>query len=76
MDATHTGLSDETSRDVTIEYGTTLDNIAFCDRMFDKDGAETTDPVAAIEVEQYGELINVEPGGFFRVLVRVDGNGI
>jgi len=72
--STHTGLRDGTNRDVTIEYGTAAANIDFVERMFDEYGAETTDPVAAVEVERDGELIKVVPGGWFRVLVRVDSN--
>ena len=76
MTATHTGLRDGTNRDVTIEYGTTMANVDFVDRMFDEHGAETTDPVMAVEVERDGLLIKVEPGGWFRVLVRVESNSI
>lgn len=76
MEQTHTGLRDGMNRDVTIEYGTHVSNIDFVDRMFDVYGAETTDPVAAIEVERDGELIKVEPGGWFRVLVTVESNAI
>ena len=74
LDQTHTGLRDGTNRNVTIEYGTHVANIAFVDRMFDEFGAETTDPVAAVEVERDGELIKVVPGGRFRVLVTVESN--
>lgn len=76
MTATHTGLRDGTNRDATIEYGTTMANIDFVDRMFDEHGAETTDPIMAVEVERDGRLIKVEPGGWFRVLVRVESNSI
>lgn len=82
MEQTHTGLRDGTNRNLTIEYGTTMANTewwstaVFVDRMFDEHGAETTDPVAAVEVERDGELIKVEAGGWFRVLVRVESNSI
>ena len=76
MEQTHTGLRDGTNRDVTIEYGTHVSNIRFVDRMFDEHGAETTDPVAAVEVERDGELIKVGPGGWFRLLVTVESNSI
>jgi hypothetical protein len=51
-------------------------NVDLVDRMFDEYGAETTDPVAAVEVERGGQSIKVEPGGWFRVFVRVESNSI
>lgn len=72
--ATHTGLRDGTNRDVAIEYGTSGINMQFVDRMFDEYGAETTDPVAAVEVEIDGELITVTPGGVFDIKVVVEAN--
>ncbi len=76
MEQTHTGLRDGTNRGVTIEYGNHVSNIDFVDRMFDEYGAETTDPVAAVEVERDGEVIRVLPGGWFRVTVTVESNSI
>lgn len=72
--ATHTGLRDGTNRDVAIQYGTSACDTQFVDRMFDEYGAETTDPVAAVEVEIDGGLIRVTPGGVFDIKVVVDAN--
>lgn len=69
---THTGLRDGTNRDVAIQYGTSAIDMQFIERMFDEYGAETTDPVAAVEVEIDGDLIKVQPGGVFDIKVRVE----
>lgn len=76
MEVTHTGLRDGTNRDVTIEYGTDCWDTDFVSRMFDGHGAETTDPVLAVEVERNGKLVKVRPGGCFRIVVRVDSSTI
>lgn len=73
---THTGLRDGTNRDVAIQYGTSAANSQFVDRMFDEHGSETTDPVAAVEVEIDGELVQVAPGGVFDIKVVVESNSI
>lgn len=73
---THTGLRDGTNRDVAIQYGTTMRDMEFVDRMFDEHGAETTDPVAAVEVEIDGVLVQVVAGGVFDIKVRVESNSI
>ena len=74
MTGTHTGLRDGTNRDVAIQYGTSLENAQFVDRMFDEYGSETTDPVAAVEVEIDGGLVKVVPGGVFDIKVVVEAN--
>lgn len=71
---THTGLRDGTNQDVSIQYGTSAANTEFVDRMFDEFGAETTDPVIAVEVEIDGTLVRVAPGGVFDIKVVVEDN--
>ncbi len=71
---THTGLRDGTNRDVAIQYGTSNIDMEFVNRMFDEYGAETSDPVAAVEVEIDGALVKVEPGGVFDIKVVVESN--